>query len=328
MDNDILLTGATGFIGSNVARILAQKRVSFTVFVRPGTSAKKLQRLPERTNIVKIDLADTEGLRGYLAENRFSTVIHIGALRGGRNFPAKTYYDANVKATEQIADVCLKNDAKLIFCSSVGVYGAIPQELPAHINTTYQSDNFYHDTKIKAESIIQRYAIKGLKNIIIRPAITYGVEDQGFPYKLVKLVHKRLLFLPDSTIRIHLANIEIIADAFYKVAEDEFQGNRIYNIADRYPVKLNELVDFISNRLTGKPYPQSRYISIKHFRKMAAFCRRYGFPDMYNRIQLISNSWFYDSSEAFNNLYLRHAKTIPDFKTVVDWYKEHHRIRK
>lgn len=326
MGNKILLTGATGFIGRNVARLLALKKTDFTAIVRPNTSARRLSAIPDSCEIVRIDLADADALKNYLEKQSFDTIIHIGALRGGRQFPEKVYYNANVKATEQIADVSMKNGSKLIFCSSVGVYGAIPQELPANIRTVCQSDNCYHDTKIKAEAIIQRFQMSGLKSIIVRPSIVYGEEDHGFPYMLVKLVHRKLLFLPDVIVRIHLANIDIVADAFYKLAEQEYKEPRIYNIADRYPVKLNELVDFISQRLGKDIYPQNRYISWKYFKKISAFAEKFGFGNLQNRIKLISNSWFYDSSDAFNDLFLRHSKTIPDFKTTVDWYKRKHDI--
>jgi nucleoside-diphosphate-sugar epimerase len=231
MANRILLTGATGFIGSNVARLLIAKKTNFTAIVRPGTSTRRLKFLANNVELIKIDLADTQKLRSFLNHEKFDTIIHIGALRGGKKYPKRIYYDTNVKATEQIAEVSLKNESKLLFCSSVGVYGAIPQELPATVKTQYQGDNVYHDTKIKAESIIQKHALAGLKAVIIRPAITYGEDDYGFPYTLVKLVHRKLIFLPDITKIIHLANIDIVADAFYKLAEDEFRGNKIYNIA-------------------------------------------------------------------------------------------------
>jgi len=327
MSDRLLLTGATGFIGSNVARILINKKTGFTALIRPNTSPKRLDFLVNNAEIVKLDLADTGNLRTYLNQEKFDTIIHIGALRGGRKYAKRVYYDANVKATEQIAEAALKNESKLVFCSSVGVYGAIPQELPATINTKYQSDNVYHDTKIKAEGVIQKYVLAGLKAVIIRPAITYGENDYGFPYTLVKLVHRKLLLLPDITKIIHLANIDIVADAFYKVPEDEYRGNKIYNIADRYPGQLDELVDFISNRLYKRDYPGNRYISVKFFRRLARFAQRHGLHNFHNRIKLISNSWFYDNTESFKDLYLRHAKTIPDFKVVIDWYKKIHRIK-
>jgi nucleoside-diphosphate-sugar epimerase len=327
MPKSILLTGATGFIGRNVARMLSARKYDYSVIVRPETAEKRLSFIKDQCEIIRLNLEDTDSLSAFLAGNRFRTIIHIGALRGGRRFPRKAYYDANVKATEQIALSCLENDGKLVFCSSVGVFGAIPMELPAGGNTEFQGDTLYHQTKIQAENVIQKYIMAGLKAIIVRPTITYGEEDFGFPYTLVKLVHRKLLFLPDTDVRIHLANIDIVASAFYKLVEVEYRKNTAYIIADRYPVKLHDLVDFISNRLRQKPYPRSRYISRTHFRRMAAFALRYGWVNLHNRIKLISNSWYYDSSEAFNDLYLRHAKTIPDFKLVVDWYKKIHKIR-
>ncbi|MBW6516051.1 MAG: NAD(P)-dependent oxidoreductase [Candidatus Cloacimonetes bacterium] len=327
MNKSILLTGATGFIGRNVARVLASKKQDFAVLVRPGTNSTKLKDLTDKCEIVELDLSSVDSLKDFLDKSKFETVIHIGALRGGRKYPQKTYYDTNVKATEQIILNCLKNDSKLLFCSSVGVYGAIPQELPANVNTVYQSDNFYHYTKIKAESIIKKYALSGLKSVILRPTITYGENDYGFPYTLVKLIHRKLLLLPDLAIRIHLAHINTVVEAFYKLAVEDYTGNKIYNIADPSPVKLKELVDFISHRLRDNPYPENRYISARKFRKITTLCQRYGFNSLHTKLRLINYSWFYDVTPSYKELTIQPRKTIPEFKIVIDWYKKIHHIK-
>jgi len=326
MSKKVLITGATGFIGSNVTRALAQKKFDLTAIIRPDSSTKRISDCLDQITIVSIDLADIDKLKRFLEQNSFDVIVHIGALRGGRNYSSDIYYKANVEATEPIN--ALSNNSVFLFCSSVGVYGTIPNELPANINTEFQGDTHYHYTKIKAEAAVQKLILNGLQAVIIRPAITYGEDDYGFPYVLTKLVHKRLLFLPDVAIKIHLANIEIVTDAFYKLVEGEFEGCKIYNIADRYPVKMSELAAFISERLHMRKYPANRYISLLFFRKLERWAQSWGMEKTLNRIKLISNSWFFDTTDAYNELYLRHVKTIPDFKSVVDFYAIKKRIKK
>ncbi|MEA1973819.1 MAG: NAD(P)-dependent oxidoreductase, partial [Candidatus Cloacimonadota bacterium] len=213
---NLLLTGATGFIGKHVLQELLQKtKYKITVMIRPDTKSR-LNDFMDEVDIVEIDLTNIYKLRSYLSENIFEKIIHIGAIRGGRKYSKTDYFTANVKATEQIALAAKEANSRLVFCSSVGVFGAIPLELPANNQTQKQTDNYYHYTKIEAEKIIQKQVLYGLDAIIIRPAITYGVGDYGFPYTLTKMIDKKILFMPNKIVRIHLTNVHVLAEGFVK----------------------------------------------------------------------------------------------------------------
>ncbi len=190
----ILLTGITGFIGRNVAEAILPKKYEIDALVRPGTSHKRLEAFKDSFHLVELDLSNIKGLRSFLSDKKYDVILHIGALRGGRKFAKKEYYKVNVDATEQLVIHAAQNDEKIIFCSSVGIFGAIPLELPATSQSPRQNDNYYHYTKNMAEDIIQKYVMHGLKAIIIRPSITYGPHDFGFPYTLTKLIHKKSFF--------------------------------------------------------------------------------------------------------------------------------------
>lgn len=316
----ILLTGATGFIGRNILQELLKEKKEITVIIRPGTSEKLINN--EDVEIIEIDLTDILRLKKYLSENKFDCIYHIGAIRGGRKFSQKKYFDANVKATEQLAIAALENGSKLVFCSSVGIFGAIPNELPANNFTETQTDNFYHYTKIEAEKIIQKYVLSGLNAVIIRPAITYGIGDYGFPFTLTKLVEKKMLFLPNKTVRIHLTNVEILVEAFIKAMTSEIKPGSAFNVADSKPVQLSELADFISKNIHEKGYPKSRIIDEKYFRIGERIAIAMKNELWTARFQLISKSWYYDIENTKEMLKLRDSETIPNFKVVVDWYKE------
>jgi len=186
----LLLTGITGFIGKSVAKKLIG-HYEITALIRPKTNKKRYAEFIDKVNFVEIDLGDIKKLKQFLEKKAFTYIVHIGALRGGRKFSKEEYQRANVFATEQLVLNAVKNQSKLLFCSSVGVFGAIPLELPANNYTPKQEDNYYHYTKIRSEAIIQKYVLAGnLNAYILRPAITYGGEDFGFPFTLIKLIDK------------------------------------------------------------------------------------------------------------------------------------------
>ncbi len=320
-DKSVLLTGISGFIGRHVAQDLINKGYKITGIIRPKTNLDKLKNFEQQVELVSIDLVDIPQLKSFLTKNRFDYIVHIGALRGGRKFNHHDFYGANVNATEQIATFALENESLMLFCSSVGVYGAIPKELPADVNTVFQEDNYYHFTKIRAEQIIQNLIMRGLKAHIIRPAITYGIEDYGFPYTLTKLIDKKMLYLPDKDMKIHLTNVELLTEAFAKLLEIEYDRSHTYIIADKEPVVMRELVDFICKRTKNNPYPANRKASLELFRKAEKIALRMGMVNLVNRIRLISYDWYYDTGNLFEELNLRPTSTIPMFKSVVDWYK-------
>jgi len=321
MINKILITGISGFIGRNVLRQLVQNYDGITAIIRPGTKQERIEEFIDKVRFVKIDLTDIPKLKAYLDENIFEVIIHIGAIRGGRKFDNTDYFDANVNATEQLVINAKNNDSKFIFCSSVGVFGAIPLELPANNFTKRQEDNYYHFTKIRAEAIIQKAVLYGLKAAIVRPSITYGINDFGFPFTLTKLIDKKLLFLPDQDVIIHLANIGVIAQAFLKLLEIDFQSGACYNVADSNSVELHKLADFINNELKGKSYSDRRNVDIRYFNKGEAIAGFFKSELWIARFQLISKHWYYDVANSYKDLSLRETKTIPDFKIVTDWYK-------
>lgn len=322
MGKKVLITGVSGFVGSKVAKsISAKKGIEIHALVRPGANLKRIEEIKDTIIIHNIDLGNLEELKKFLRASSFDIIYHIGALRGGRKFSRKVYFDVNVNATEQLAIHAQLNNSLLVFCSSVGVFGAIPAETPANNRTKRQEDNYYHYTKIRAEAIIQKMVLYGLKAAIIRPAITYGIEDYGFPYTLIKLVDKKLMLLPKNEVIIHLCSVEFLAEVFTKFLDFEFLSGTAYNVADIEPVKLSELVDFISKELKNKSYPRSRYIDSKYFRWGENLARILKNELWIARFELISNNWYYDIENTRKELCLKPPSTIPTFKNVIHWYK-------
>ncbi|HNX37011.1 MAG TPA: NAD(P)-dependent oxidoreductase [Candidatus Cloacimonadota bacterium] len=319
----ILITGITGLIGKAVLRklLLTPEAYQITALVRPLTALERFQEFNSQIEIVPIDLTEVLELRKFLDSRQFDTVIHIGALRGGRKFPKQVYYTANVMATEQIAEYCAASGADLLFCSSVGVFGAIPEELPANNHTDMNPDNYYHYTKIQSEKLINRMALKGLKAAILRPSITYGTGDFGFPFQLVKMVDKKIFPMINKRIWIHLCSIETISDAFIWLVEHEYPNALALNIADREPVQLKDLVNFISRQLCNKNYPE--WISLdRHLFSLGEMVAKKLRNELWtSRFQLISRSWIYDVREAYGLMELKERFTIPDIRITIKDYQ-------
>jgi len=319
---EILLTGGLGFIGRNVLFRLLQENVAIHLVVRPDKIIPEYAK-HERINPVFVDLEDIEGLQQRIRELQFDTVFHIGAIRGGRNFKRDIYKKVNVDATEVLANISLEKSAKFIYCSSVGVFGAIPKQLPPTETTERQRDNYYHHTKILAEEILHHLKPKGLQFVIIRPSITYGTGDFGFPYSLIDMVNKGIFLHCASPVKITMGDIQTLAEAFIHAAKYEVENGCAYNVCDRSPVELKELVNFISQQLLHKDYPKIKTLPTFFFRLGEFTFDKIVKNELWKaRFQLISKSWYYDPQPAMKDLKIVPKETIPNFSYVIDWYKE------
>ena len=318
--SSILITGITGLIGKNVLRaILAlDGKHEITALVRPATSKSRYLEFAAKVEIVELDLADIKGMNDWLNERNFDVVMHIGALRGGRKFSKNTFLKANLQSTQTFTDYCLRTGARLLFCSSVGVFGAIPSELPAQNLSPRKPDNYYHYTKIQSEKIIQQAVLRGLKAAILRPAITYGPGDKGFPQMLVKMVEKRIFPLTKKRVWIHLCHIELITDAFVWLLQNDWESGLALNVADREPVQLQALVHFIHRQKHEKNYPAYLQINDGFFQRGEKLARMFKNELWISRFELISKSWFYKVSDTFELMQMEPIFTIPSFQIVID----------
>ena len=319
----ILLTGLTGFIGRHVAGKIYESNDIFAL-IRPQTERSRFSEFENKINFIEIDLSNTDLLSEYLENNSFDYILHIGALRGGRKFSQDSFIKTNFDATKLLMENAIKNNSRFIFCSSVGVYGAIPNRVPADLDTEYKRDNLYHTTKIRCEEmILQAIAEKNLQACIVRPAITYGEGDYGFPYTLMKLVDKKLLFLPIEDIFIHLTNVNLITDVFCKLLQENFPSGKIFNVADKEKVSFHKLADFIYSELKGegKKYPKYRRIMKKFFEFHINLFKILKNELWVSRFELISENWYFDVQPVYETLNPTPTNTIPDFKIVTDWYK-------
>ena len=163
--------------------------------------------------------------------------------------------------------------------------------------------------------------MRGVQAYIVRPAITYGVGDYGFPFTLVKLIDKKMLPVSLKRTKIHLTNVEILASTFKKLAELDLPSGSTFIVADSKPVDFWDLINFISNKLHSEDYPKSRFIHPLYF-SMGEKIAKFIHSELWlSRFELISKSWFYDVKNSYEKLNLKKIKTIPDFKVVIDWYK-------
>jgi dihydroflavonol-4-reductase len=318
----VLITGGNGFIGSHVINRLASSP-SFQVvaIVRKTNDDEAVRKLKERgVLLVEGDFYNASVLDRVFAQFPVSRVIHLAAICGEGKGKEEDYLKINVRGTEALLDASLKKEVKrFIYCSSVGVFGTIPSQLPGTLRTPLSGDSFYHQSKILAEEKVQDFMRRGLDAYIVRPTITYGEGDHGFSFKLVNLILKRIPLVPHCGNLIHLLDVEKLAEIFAKlITTDQELDQRIFIVADRAPIQLEELADLICSHYFGKAYQPAFRIPKHLYDGMSYLAKLFGSRKLKTSLQLISSSWYYDVAETSDCLGISMSDTKTRFKAFLE----------
>lgn len=184
MNNVIyLVTGAAGFLGSNVCAQLLERGEKVRAFVLEGDNAAKF--LPKDVEIFYGDLCDKTSLEPFFTvdEGLSSICIHVASMVTVNPYYRKLVLDVNVGGTENIVDMCLehKECQKLVYVSSTG---AIP-ELPHGQKIKEVKDvnldkvrGWYNKSKAMAtNNVFTAVRERGLKACVVYPTGIMGPND-------------------------------------------------------------------------------------------------------------------------------------------------------
>ncbi len=152
-----LVTGATGFVGNAVARLLIKKGRDVRVLARKSSNHKLLQNLD--AEVVYGDLRDSDSLKQAL--NNCEELYHVAAQYTFYNPNPKDIYDSNVQGTHNILKAALqRNLTRVVYTSTVGAIG-IPsngdlgdEETPISL---FDCKGHYKRSKFLAEQEASRY---------------------------------------------------------------------------------------------------------------------------------------------------------------------------
>jgi nucleoside-diphosphate-sugar epimerase len=216
----ILITGASGFIGSRLCEKLAlQYHLPHRALVRNFSRAARIARLG--TEMVAGDLADQASLAAALSG--CDAVVHL-AFGGAR------------RAEETLVSACRAAAVKrLVHISSMAVHGPTPgpecaREATATIKHYGES---YSDAKAAAEKVVQKAIDQGLPGVILRPTVVYGPYSP-FVTRVVKDARGGAISLIDEGAGLcNAVYVDDVCDAIYAALHsDAALGKAMFVNAD------------------------------------------------------------------------------------------------
>jgi UDP-glucuronate 4-epimerase len=267
----VLVTGAAGFIGSNLAERLRERGDtvigfdSFDAFYPRAVKERNLARLRGDTGfqLVEGDLRNPADVAGALGEG-IDVVVHLAALAGVRPslLDPERFYQVNVMGTLHLLQACrARGIGRVVFASSSSVYGLDSQVPFREADACQTPVSPYAATKRSGELLgFTEHHLQGLAFTALRLFTVYGPRQRPdlAIHKFTRLIAAGKpieLFGDGSTSRDYTWVGDIvdgIVAAIDQQRRDSAPAYRIYNLGGSQTTSLIELVEKIAAAL-GRP---------------------------------------------------------------------------
>lgn len=220
----ILVTGASGFVGSNLIPLL-KKQSDIETIAFEG------------------DLTEIEQVRAFFAKNKgIDQIVHLAGAAAGTDL--NELFRANVLTTHNLLSIAAEQGVKkVVLASSYGVYGE-PIDTLSKEGDELRTDSPYGLSKKWAEDVVNFFHLtKEMNYIILRFASIYGAGNQkGAIYSMQKSIEEsgKVIIYGDGKQTRNFVHIEDACKAILEAVN--YSENDIFNVTSPKRVTINDLV--------------------------------------------------------------------------------------
>lgn len=297
----VLVTGATGFTGSVLARKLALGGAVVHAIARPSSDVTPFSDLPIRW--FRGDVFDPAVIKEAIAG--VTHVFHLAAAYREAKAGEAMNHCVHVESTRLIAQAARANPSfqRFVHISTVGVHGHI-ENPPADEQYPFHPGDTYQKTKAEAELWLRDYSAKEkFPMAIIRPAAIYGPGDRRL-LKMFKMAAWPVFpILGNGKCLYHLIHVDDLTNVILLAATHPAALNEVFICGNAEPVTLETMAGIIAGQL-GKRLRVIRLPAWPFFLAgdiCEALCKPLGLePPIYRR-----RVAFFTKDRAFNTRKLR-----------------------
>ena len=254
-----LVTGGTGFIGSNISKYLVDKKYNVKIFDNNSRgSINKIKEFKKKIKFIKGDIRNKNDLNKALKKT--DAVVHLAYVNG-----TKTFYTEPVKILEiavkgilNILECCIENNIKELYLASSSEVYQTPNKIPTDENESLKIPDIFNPRysygggKILTELMGVHYGKKYFEKLVIfRPHNVYG-PDMGNDHVIPEFINrfknignKKFNILGSGEETRSFIYIDDFIDAFDLILRKGKHLN-IYNIGTSEKIKIKKLASFIS----------------------------------------------------------------------------------
>lgn len=261
--NKILITGASGFIGSFIVEEALKRDMEVWAAIRRSTSKKYLQ--DQRIRFIELDFSNEEQLTKQLEGHHFDYVVHAAGATKCLN--KNDFYRVNTEGTKNLvrAIIATKMPMKrFIFVSSLSIYGPVREEQPyeeIQESDIPQPNTAYGHSKLLAEEFLDTLNPIGedgepseciFPYIVLRPTGVYGPREKDY-FLMAKSVKQHIDFAAGFKRQdLTFIYVDDVVNAVF-LAMDRGMSGRKYFLTDGQVYSSSDFSNLIRKSL-GNPW--------------------------------------------------------------------------
>lgn len=243
-----IITGATGFVGSNICKYLIENNWVVSIISRPSSDYSNIDGILNNVEVFEYD-GNIKKLIDYFSENKANVVFHLASLfiAEHKTNHINNLVDSNIKFGLHILEAMKESKTELIINAGTSWQ---------HYHTNeYNPVNLYAATKQAFGSLIKYYTeAENIRAITLKLFDTYGESDTR--PKLINLLHKfadenkKLNMSPGEQV-LDLVHVDDVIRAFVKAYEFLSKNKSIlfdqFGVATGRKVNLRDLIDIFED---------------------------------------------------------------------------------
>ncbi|XXT17645.1 SDR family NAD(P)-dependent oxidoreductase [Sorangium sp. So ce429] len=327
----VLVTGASGFLGSHVTEQLVQKGHSVVALVRRSSSTKFLSSL-RGVELAYGAIEDAESVRRAVVDAPgVDAIVHSAGLVKARD--EAEFFRVNVGGTRNMLDAAKAarptTMKRFVFVSSLAAIGPSHDGRPVAADARPAPVTRYGRSKLEAERLVLAEK-DALPVVVLRPPMIYGPRDQE-SFAFFQSVARRFLpMLGDGKNTLSVIYASDAAAACIRALESDAPSGRAYFIDDGHVYVWRDMLADVEAAIgarafvrVGVPFPLMRGAALAS----EGMSRLTGKPVMLTRDklnELAASHWVCDSAEARRELgWEPQVSWAEGTRRAVAWYREH-----
>ena len=243
----VLITGATGFIGANLAHFFVNEKTDVHILLRESSNTWRINSILSRLNKHYCDLTGREDIKKIISEIRPNIILHL-AMYGGYPFQSDSLKMININyiGTINLLDACIEEGFDcFINTGSSSEYGI--KEKPMKESDLLEPIDIYGASKSAATLYCQALAKKyNLPIFTLRLFSPYGYYEEStrlIPYLIVSMLKNQKIKISSPYAVRDFIFIEDVIDAFIKIIDkkDQIPAGTILNVGSGFDAKVIEV---------------------------------------------------------------------------------------
>ncbi|TMQ69257.1 MAG: NAD-dependent epimerase/dehydratase family protein [Candidatus Eisenbacteria bacterium] len=319
-----LVTGASGFAGSNLCRTLRARDWQVRAIARSTSQVDALREAG--VEIVAGDIRDPAAVRAAMPG--VDVVFHLAAIFREAGKSDAEYHAVNLDGTRHaIEAAAAAGVSRFVHCSTVGVHGdtgAVPANEESPL---VEATDSYNRTKLAAERWAREaFGRLGLAGTIVRPTSGYGPGERRYVKLFSGIAHGRFLMIGSGATRMNLAYVDDLCEGMLLAASHPKAVGETFVLGGDENVAIADLARRIAAIVGGSPWR----VRVPAWPVVAAavtceaLCRPLGIePPLHRRrVGFFTVQRAFDISKAKRVLGYRPRVALDDgLRATADWYR-------